>query len=269
MSTAVLLAVIVTHEPGKPADKVGRPRRLVDSGLGHVAEGDSRSASDGGTIAATTAVGGTTAVAAGGSGTLAAREVCVTAAVIDPTPVHGWVEKAGSLPMHLLDGPDTKQRHQAYFTWRDTGTVEEQTQEALVNGVMTRVGRPPPLFPYCRILVNHAYRTMYLKAPKTGSTSLLTLMGTCTGNATTDKATCFQPLEVLENEADYETMYSNYFVFSVVRNPWARAVSSYRMLSRYMKHGCKDLVGGWNKVCMDVNHIPMTHNHHPLCTISK
>ena len=26
-----------------------------------------------------------------------------------------------------------------------------------------RVGRAPPLFPYCRILVNHNYRTMYLK----------------------------------------------------------------------------------------------------------
>ncbi len=37
---------------------------------------------------------------------------------------------------------------------------------------------------------------MYLKAPKTGSTSLLTLMGTCTGNAATDKPTCFKPLEV-------------------------------------------------------------------------
>jgi hypothetical protein len=57
------------------------------------------------------------------------------------------------------------------------------------------VGRAPPLFPYCRVLVNHAYRTLYLKAPKTGSTSLLTLMGTCTG-AATDKATCFEPLKV-------------------------------------------------------------------------
>ena len=56
------------------------------------------------------------------------------------------------------------------------------------------MGSAPPLFPYCRVLVNHAYRTMYLKAPKTGSTSLLTLLGTCTG-APTDKATCFQPLK--------------------------------------------------------------------------
>jgi hypothetical protein len=35
---------------------------------------------------------------------------------------------------------------------------------------------------------------MYLKAPKTGSTSLLTLLGTCTGGPG-DKATCFEPLK--------------------------------------------------------------------------
>jgi len=73
----------------------------------------------------------------------------------------------------------------------------------------------------------------------------------------------------MESESDYESMYSSYFVFTVVRNPWARAVSSYRMLSRYMRHGCKDRVGGWNKVCMDVNHLPRVHNQHPLCTINK
>ena len=58
------------------------------------------------------------------------------------------------------------------------------------------MGVPPPLFPYCRVLVNHRYRTLYLKAPKTGSTSLLTLLGTCTGDKLTDKPTCFQPLQV-------------------------------------------------------------------------
>lgn len=64
-------------------------------------------------------------------------------------------------------------------------------------------------------------------------------------------------------------MYSDYFVFAVVRNPWARAVSSYRMLSRYLRHGCKELVGGWNRVCADANLLPLVHNQHPLCTINK
>lgn len=164
-----------------------------------------------------------------------------------------------------------------------------------------RVGAAPPLFPYCRALVNHRYRTLYLKAPKTGSTSLLTLLGTCTGDELTDKPTCFKPLQVggagcgrggseqaagaahppacsslhqcqaaglacrcrrpctaacpcraaaaphspsrlaqpMKSREAYEQLYSDYFVWTVVRNPWARAVSSYRMLSRYMRRECK------------------------------
>ncbi|KAL4434789.1 hypothetical protein ABPG77_005316 [Micractinium sp. CCAP 211/92] len=289
MSTAVLLAVIITHEPARPPHSERRHgRRLISAGSAAGAAAGATSdeaaswaaatangaaeAAGGRTAAAAFGSGGTTLQAGGGGATgarFASRDECVTAATAGPIPVHGRVQKAGPLPMHLLDGPNTTQRHRAYFAWRDFGTQEERTQEWMVDGKLMRVGSPPPLFPYCRILVNHAYRTMYLKAPKTGSTSLLTLMGTCTGNAATDKPTCFKPLEVMASEEEYQRMYGSYFVFAVVRNPWARAVSSYRMLSRYLRHGCKELVGGWNRVCTDANLLPLVHNQHPLCTISK
>lgn len=42
-------------------------------------------------------------------------------------------------------------------------------------------------------------------------------------------------------------MYSDYFVWTVLRNPWTRAVSSYRMLSRYMKRECKVCCGGGSR----------------------
>lgn len=132
----------------------------------------------------------------------------------------------------------------------------------------------------------------------------------------------------------YEAQYRQYFVWAAVRNPWARAVSSYRMLSRYMRRECKargaaavsegvmamhaegrcrmqsdawgdavefrvckqwssgraivtpiccrvlsrspprplrlqDLVGGWDTVCRDLNHMGRLHNEHPECTMSK
>lgn len=137
----------------------------------------------------------------------------------------------------------------------------------------------------------------------------------------------------MKSREAYEQLYSSYFVWTVVRNPWARAVSSYRMLSRYMRRECKvggramagrrraaggrppppaglllgwaegrvgaegavvpsacfnsqaaanllavfaamrwiaqDLVGGWDTVCRDVNHLPFTHNRNPECTITK
>ena len=68
------------------------------------------------------------------AGTATARSGCVAAATTSPVAVHGWVRKAGALPMSLLDGPTTKERHQAYYRWRDFGNVTTQTTEVLVDG---------------------------------------------------------------------------------------------------------------------------------------
>lgn len=43
----------------------------------------------------------------------------------------------------------------------------------------------------------------------------------------------------MKSRQAYEQMFADYFVWTVVRNPWARAVSSYRMLSRYIRSECK------------------------------
>jgi hypothetical protein len=56
---------------------------------------------------------------------------------------------------------------------------------------------------------------------------------------------------------------------SQVRNPWMRAVSSYRMLLRYMRRGCAPLVGSWSSICRDVNQLARLHNTHPECTRAK
>lgn len=73
----------------------------------------------------------------------------------------------------------------------------------------------------------------------------------------------------LKSKEQYEALYRDYFVFTVVRNPWTRAVSSYRMLARYTSNTCADIVGGWNRVCADLNHLGRLHNRHPECTLSK
>lgn len=43
----------------------------------------------------------------------------------------------------------------------------------------------------------------------------------------------------MDSRQEYGQMFADYFVWTVVRNPWARAVSSYRMLSRYIRSECK------------------------------
>lgn len=157
MSTAVLLAVIVTHESGGQPNREWRhARRLISTGsaagaaagvrtdeasswAAATANGASSSAGGRSAVAAF-GTGGTTLQTGGGGATstrFASHDECVTAATTGPTPVHGRVQKAGSLPMHLLDGPNTTQRHRAYFAWRDSGTEEERTQDWLVDGKLS------------------------------------------------------------------------------------------------------------------------------------
>lgn len=160
MSTAVLLAVIITHEPARPPHSERRHgRRLISAGTAAGAAAGATSdeaaswaaatangaaeAAGGRTAAAAFGSGGTTLQAGGGGATgarFASRDECVTAATAGPIPVHGRVQKAGPLPMHLLDGPNTTQRHRAYFAWRDFGTQEERTQEWMVDGKLSEWG---------------------------------------------------------------------------------------------------------------------------------
>ena len=238
LATAAVCAFLVTRPSSSSSD---HPWRLLGEAGGGWGGGG---AAGGGAAAAAAATELTQELLS----KLEGRPACIASATSSPVPVHGWVNKAGPLPMRLLDGPATKARHHAYFAWRDRWNVTEQTREFVVDGqpgecsgtcslpgagrwaavvgcggrhiaplpapacwrmaadsqprtacrspaCPERVGVAPPLFPYCRILVNHRYRTLYLKAPKTGSTSLLTLLGTCTGGRS-DKPTCFEPLQV-------------------------------------------------------------------------
>ena len=135
MSTAVALALIVT-QPGRSSRE--RARLLVDhhedlagkSWAGGSAEAAAEQAAQ---VAARTAA---EADADASEPKLTGRAACVAAATIDPTPVHGWVKKAGPLPMALLDGPQTLRRHQAYFAWRDAGASNASllVREAQVDG---------------------------------------------------------------------------------------------------------------------------------------
>ena len=72
------------------------------------------------------------------------------------------------------------------------------------------VARPPPLFPHCRVFVNHAYRTIYLRSPKTGSTALLELLGSCSQlKDPSTRPTCFEVLDVSAQPAVLRSTQSN------------------------------------------------------------
>ena len=125
---------------------------------------------------------------------------------------------------------------------------------------------PPPLFPYCRIFVNHRYKVIYLRSPKAGSTTILNFFGSCGhANQGGDKPTCLEPLAV-DDPSGYDEMWRSYFVFGFSRNPWARAVSSYRMLVRHMHpHADCASAATWDDFCTDPSSFGRLHREYPQC----
>ena len=155
MFTAVALAFVVTHHPSGSSDGRGRelgeedllPGGGAADGTGSRGTGGARGVSAAGTGAADGSLAASTGggvVGGGGdsisgeadpeSAQLEGRAACVARATTMPAQVHGWVSKAGALPMRLLDGPQTPARHQAYFRWRDSGNQSLLTQEVVVDG---------------------------------------------------------------------------------------------------------------------------------------
>ncbi len=129
MASAVFAAVVVTRPSAAPP--AGWQRLSDAGGSPDNAEWQGLSREEAAARAAAKAAETTEQLLS----VLQGRPACVAAATTSPVAVHGWVRKAGALPMSLLDGPTTKERHQAYYRWRDFGNVTTQTTEVLVDGM--------------------------------------------------------------------------------------------------------------------------------------
>ena len=127
----------------------------------------------------------------------------------------------------------------------------------------------PPAFPYCRVFVNHQYKILYLRAPKVASTTILGFFGSCgRPDQGGNKTSCLSPLEEVGSAAAYSEMWRSYFVFGFTRNPWARAVSSFRMLERYLAPrapGCH-AAATWRAFCADPSSVGRLHHEMPQCS---
>ena len=117
--------------------------------------------------------------------------------------------------------------------------------------------RPPPMpFPACHIFINHKYKYIFITHPKSASTAIKVHLVDCRFNATAPH--CMSILE----DGDLATLraqWADYFVFTFVRNPWARLFSSWKFLRmRFMKHPAVDKVvpeeclgAEWRDFCAD------------------
>ena len=88
-------------------------------------------------------------------------------------------------------------------------------------------GPPLPLRGGCNhmLLVNDKYKIIFLKNTKTAGTSLMLAFGKLEG----DCDTCLRHVRA-DEEPELLQTYRDYFVFTIIRNPFDRAVSSYEYI---------------------------------------
>lgn len=174
---------------------------------------------------------------------------------------HGFVRKSGVLPFERWHPNFQETRRAIFLQWlKEKGGAQFTAEKLPVL---------PPLFPGCEVWVNHNYKIIYLRHPKSASSSVLRMLGDCQdggmlkGASSLSRAvqrrmqkTCLQTLAPqVEDMGDdeIESMWQTYFVFTMVRNPFDRMLSSYNFLLQFMKAGCGkvDEAAEWDSFCQD------------------
>jgi hypothetical protein len=93
---------------------------------------------------------------------------------------------------------------------------------------------------------NHRYKFVYLRHPKSASSSIMTYFGVCPADSSSSSspageekqplgrgAACLEPLAAQGlSPEEIHRLWQEYFVFTVVRNPYQRMLSSYKYLLR-------------------------------------
>ncbi|PRW56420.1 Sulfotransferase family [Chlorella sorokiniana] len=180
-----------------------------------------------------------------------------------PTRLHGPQRKAGPLDPREWLQPYALERHTEYMDYLE-GWEQAHGQNPQPAGELPQ--QQPVTFPTCQVWVNHQYRILFLRHAKTGSTSVLNWFGCEQGGSCA-------PLRRLDpsiSAAKAERIFSDYFVFTSVRNPYTRAVSQYKHMRRTMpaRPECAQLTS-WEKFCAFPPSMGLACRHHPQCCVMK
>jgi hypothetical protein len=175
-------------------------------------------------------------------------------------PVHGLVHKAGHLDLRMWHANYSSWRKDSFREWRDItkANPSHRTHPDPSSGLL--FADAPPVNPGCQVFINHKYKFIYLRLAKTASTSLFDYFGACSSNEQNNRnshlPTCMQELKIRDIE-QAQQLWQDYFVFAFIRNPWKRALSSYRMLMRYMARETVKKYS-WKDYCADPASIGLT-----------
>jgi Sulfotransferase family len=164
-----------------------------------------------------------------------------------PSAAHGWVEKAGPAALrswHASEDVPRRKAWDAYLQKRASGEISlTQSFDSV-----------PPHGPDpwgCRLYFNHAYKIMFVRTAKTGSTTIVeSIFPPC--NVRPDVDHCMQrvadstmlPEEVIN-------LWKHYTVFTFTRNVWTRGISQYQYLVHFVldKPSCRHVT--WDEYCED------------------
>eukprot|EP00775_Hariotina_reticulata_P010221 gene10221-10381_t len=152
------------------------------------------------------------------------------------------MQKAGVLDPTAWSANYSDARLDSFLSWRLNRTKAGGAGLASADSYSCAAAdHPPHPFPGCHVFVNHQYKYIYIRSPKSASTSIVNMMGECTNTNTRghNASTCMV-LHFYWNSTDLmraniNNIWKDYFVFGFVRNPWRRAYSLYRYLH---SNGC-------------------------------
>jgi hypothetical protein len=153
---------------------------------------------------------------------------------------HGWSNKTGVADLAAWALREDGRRLDDFFGWRTDRCAAARDPQAEAESVRSgsaftcaAARHPPTPFPGCHVFVNHAYRFIYIRSPKSASTSIVDVLGEC-GNTRTAAhlaPSCMKhSWEGALSVEEIERVWKDYFVFGFVRNPWKRAYSLYKYL---------------------------------------
>lgn len=123
----------------------------------------------------------------------------------DPTK-HGLVEKKASM-------------------------IDSATMRLGIGSTQAFVESRVPIYAGCQVFVSHKYKFIYIRTPKSASSAILIAMrkDVCGGReCTSEELSKVDPKgEPLSNE-----IWADYFVFTIIRNPWSRMISAFNFLTK-------------------------------------
>lgn len=88
-----------------------------------------------------------------------------------------------------------------------------------------------PIFAPCQVIVSDAHKFLYVRQPKSASTAVTNaIKDTFCG---TPAHCSHEEFRVTDSHSVPDDLWQNYFVFTVVRNPWTRSASAFTMMNTH------------------------------------